>query len=431
VTGQSVIQDLKVRYSANSLPHGWGRAKLGELCDTTSGGTPPRKIEAYFKGNIPWVKSGELPDGPVIDIEEFITNEAIDNSSAKIFPAGTLLIALYGATVGKLGILTRSAATNQAVCAIFPRTALNPKYLFWYLQLARPELVRKAIGGAQPNISQAILRGLEVRVAPLNEQLKIVAEIEKQFSSLDEAVASLKRTKANLKRYKAAVLKAAVEGTLVPIMNRQTTKIGEVADLVTKGSSPNWQGFNYTERGVVFVRSQNVGWGNLDLSDVAHLPLSFNEKERKSVLRTGDVLLNIVGASIGRAAVATAEIEGGNVNQAVAVIRLNQERMLPKFLMLNLLSPVTQAAIHAEKVDVARANVSLSDIKEFSVLFPSLAEQGSIVGEVERCLSVIDELEAIVDTNLTRADSLHQSILQKAFEGKLSKQSKHTMPREN
>jgi type I restriction enzyme S subunit len=141
---------LKVRYSANGLPNGWSKATLGDLCDTTSGGTPSRNIQAYFKGNIPWVKSGELPDGPVIDIEEFITHEAIDNSSAKIFPAGTLLIALYGATVGKLGILTRSAATNQAVCAIFPRTDLNPKYLFWYLQLARPELLRKAIGGAQP-----------------------------------------------------------------------------------------------------------------------------------------------------------------------------------------------------------------------------------------------------------------------------------------
>src|SRR5207302_1207993 len=97
---------------------------------------------------------------------------------------------------------------------------------------------------------------------------------------------------------------------------------------------------------------------------------------------------------IGRAAVATREIEGGNVNQAVAVIRLNQERMLPKYLMLNLLSPGTQAAIHAEKVDVARANVSLSDIKEFSILFPAIAEQRQIVAEVERHLSVIEELEA-------------------------------------
>jgi restriction endonuclease S subunit len=288
------------------------------------------------------------------------------------------------------------------------------KYLLDHLQLGRMDR-----STAVPGLSRDDYNAMEIFIPEVEEQRLIVSEIERQFSRLDEAVVSLKRVKANLKRYKAAVLKAAVEGTLVPIRNRQTTKIGEVADLVTKGSSPNWQGFNYAEKGVVFVRSQNVGWGNLDLSDVAHLPPAFNEKERKSVLKTGDVLLNIVGASIGRAALATPDIEGGNVNQAVAVIRLNQERMLPKYLMLNLLSPGTQAAIHAEKVDVARANVSLSDIKEFSVLFPSLAEQGAIIAEVERRLSVIDELEAAVDANLTRADRLRQSVLGNAFSGKL------------
>lgn len=108
------------------------------------------------------------------------------------------------------------------------------------------------------------------------------------------------------------------------------------------------------------------------------------------------------------------------MNQAVAVIRLNKERMLPKYLMLNLLSPGTQAAIHTEKVDVARANVSLSDIKDFSVLFPSLTEQGIMVAEVERRLSVIEELKAAVEANFIRADRLRQSILSQAFSGKLS-----------
>ncbi len=101
-------------------------------------------------------------------------------------------------------------------------------------------------------------------------------------------------------------------------------KIGEVAGLVTKGSSPNWQGFPYIDTGVVFVRSQNVGWGNLDLTDVAHLPLTFNEKERKSVLRTGDVLLEHCGCVYSAEPPSrTSDIQGGNVNQAVAVIRLD------------------------------------------------------------------------------------------------------------
>jgi type I restriction enzyme S subunit len=201
--------------SLASLPVGWEWSRLGDICRTTSGGTPSRKYARYFSGNIPWVKSGELPDGVVTEVEERITEEAVTNSSAKLFPAGTLLIALYGATVGKLGILKRDATTNQAVCAIFPPEHLDMKYLFWYLRFVRPDLVAQAIGGAQPNISQGILRTLPIPVAPLDQQKQIVAEIEKQFSRLDEAVANLKRVKANLKRYKAAVLKAAVEGRLV------------------------------------------------------------------------------------------------------------------------------------------------------------------------------------------------------------------------
>ena len=124
-------------------------------------------------------------------------------------------MALYGATVGKLGILTRPAATNQAVCAIFPPPDLDTRFLFWFLRFKRSELIAQAVGGAQPNISQGIVRDLKIPLLPLDQQKRIVAEIEKQFSRLDEAVANLKRVKANLKRYKAAVLKAAVEGRLV------------------------------------------------------------------------------------------------------------------------------------------------------------------------------------------------------------------------
>ncbi len=94
------------------------------------------------------MKSGELPDGLVSQVEERITAEAIANCSAKVFPAGTLLIALYGATVGKLGVLREDAATNQAVCAVFPPPSLDTKYLFWYLRFVRPDLIAKAVGGA-------------------------------------------------------------------------------------------------------------------------------------------------------------------------------------------------------------------------------------------------------------------------------------------
>jgi type I restriction enzyme S subunit len=148
------------------IPKCWALANLGDICETTSGGTPSRKVSKYYGGNIPWVKSGELKHNIIIDTEEKITEEAIDNSSAKIFPKGTLLIALYGATIGKLAFLGVDAATNQAVCGIYGNEYINLKFLFNYLHFKRQNLVQESIGGAQPNISQTILKNLGVPLPP-------------------------------------------------------------------------------------------------------------------------------------------------------------------------------------------------------------------------------------------------------------------------
>ena len=276
--------------------------------------------------------------------------------------------------------------------------------------------------GDRPRVDFEELSAFEIFLPSYLEQQRIVAEIEKQFSRLDEAIANLKRVKANLKRYKAAVLKAAVEGTLIyeQTDDWEETIIGDVTELVTKGSSPNWQGFDYIEKGIVFVRSQNVGWGSLDLTETAHLSPLFNQKEKKSVLKTDDVLLNIVGASIGRAALASQEVEGGNVNQAVAVIRPLRTYLLPKFLMYYLLSDKAQKLIHSQKVDVARANYNLDQIKKMSLRLPSMEIQQNIVAEVESRLSVIEAMESVSAINLSRAEHLCQAILKKAFVGNLA-----------
>ena len=205
-------------------------------------------------------------------------------------------------------------------------------------------------------------------------------------------------------------------------------KLEQVTYLITKGSSPRWQGFNYVDKGIFFLRSQNVGWGGLNLSNIAYLPEAFNEKEKKSVLQRGDVLLNLVGASIGRTAIASDELEGANMNQAVALIRLVRNGLDNKFLMTYLISPDAQSIIHEKKVDVARANLSLTDVSEFAVPLPPLSEQQAIVSEVDSRLSVADEVEKTITAELKRAEQLRQSILKKAFSGKLVPQDPNDEP---
>ena len=161
--------------------------KLGNLAETTSGGTPKRGIAHFYGGDIPWVKSGELPDGPVSKTEESITKAGLSESSAKVLPAGTLLIAMYGATVGKLGILDMAATTNQAVCAILPSPELDRDYLFFWLLRIREDLVKASFGGAQPNISQAVVRELNVPLRPLENQRYIATHLKAQLAAVGEA----------------------------------------------------------------------------------------------------------------------------------------------------------------------------------------------------------------------------------------------------
>lgn len=163
----------------SSLPNGWLQVKISDICITSSGGTPSRVKKEYYEGNIPWVKSGELEDNFISKTQEFLSDIGLKHSSAKIFPIGTVLLAMYGATVGKTAILEIEACTNQAICGLFhDDKILNNEYLFFYLQSKRDMLIQKSFGGAQPNISQGLINKIEIPLPPINEQKRIVKKIK-------------------------------------------------------------------------------------------------------------------------------------------------------------------------------------------------------------------------------------------------------------
>lgn len=193
----------------SDLGNSWESRPLGELATTTSGGTPSRKRKDYYGGSIPWVKSGELNDDYIFETEEHITEIGLKNSSAKIFPSGTVLIALYGATVGKTSILRIDASTNQAVCGITPGPELDAVYLRYHLIFLRRELLSHRYGGAQPNISQQIVRNHKITYPPLPEQKKI-AHILSTVQRAIEAQERIIQTTTELK--KALMHKLFTEG---------------------------------------------------------------------------------------------------------------------------------------------------------------------------------------------------------------------------
>jgi restriction endonuclease S subunit len=193
------------------LPQGWARCTLGDIGRWTSGGTPSRRNPAYFGGGIPWVKTGELNDSVVRSSEETISDEGIRNSAAKVFPSGTLLVAMYGATIGMTGILSIDASTNQACAALLPTSGNieSMRYFQLFLQSQRRELREAGQGGAQPNISQGILKDWILLLPPIAEQYRIVAEVDRRFSVLDQVQATVTASLARCGLLRQAILRKA------------------------------------------------------------------------------------------------------------------------------------------------------------------------------------------------------------------------------
>lgn len=243
----------------NQLTNEFPLVPISELAETTSGGTPSRSNSNYYNGNIPWMKSGELNDGLISEIEESITEQGLTNSSAKVYPKGTLVIALYGATAGKVGILNLEAASNQAVCAVFPNEKADRDFLFWFLRQHRFHFIEISKGGAQPNISQTVVNKTEVPLPPLGFQRSIASFLKKteqegklnfelipeQYVPSVQQLFSIKNTyetllselthqQTLLARLRQSILQEAVQGQLTAAWRQANPDVEPASELLRR-----------------------------------------------------------------------------------------------------------------------------------------------------------------------------------------------------
>jgi type I restriction enzyme, S subunit len=193
------------------------------------------------------------------------------------------------------------------------------------------------------------------------------------------------------------------------------TRSGEnLTTLIGKGASPRWQGFSYTESGMLFVTSENVRDGYLDIREPKFFPLAFHEKLKRTKLYKGDVLINLVGASIGRSCQIRDELGEANVNQAVAVFRV-KDQYCSSFLAYCFQSPMTVDRILEMQVDAARPNISLSDLRRFLIpLPPTRAEQESIAEALSDADALIESFEQLI----VKKRDLKQGAMQELLAGK-------------
>jgi len=185
----------------------------------------------------------------------------------------------------------------------------------------------------------------------------------------------------------------------------------ELSTRITKGESPNWQGFSYENNGVSFITSENVLWGKLDISNPKYISEKFHTKLKRSQLTENDLLINLVGASIGRATLVTSDALPANINQAVATISMDTAKLNPYFVLYQILNPYKQNQLLGNIVESARANISLTNISELNLIVPPLALQE----EFARVVARVEALRARMDESARQGEALFQSLLAESF----------------
>ncbi|RJX14356.1 restriction endonuclease subunit S [Bacteroides sp. OF03-11BH] len=401
------------------MPNSWVWATLGDIGTWQAGGTPSRSNKTYYGGSIPWLKTGDLNDGLITDIPESITEEAVANSSAKINPVGSVLIAMYGATIGKLGILTFPATTNQACCACIEYYAVIQSYLFYFLLSQRTTFISKGGGGAQPNISKEIIVNTTIPLPPLAEQQRIVTEIQRCFALINQIEQGKVDLQTTIKQLKNRTLDLAIHGKLVSqdpndepaskLLKRINPKAKITSDnehyenlpfdvpqnwaWTTLGNIGKWQSGSTPNRLNKNYYGGNIPWlktGDLNDKYVTYIPEYITEKalDETSVKLNpkGSVLIAMYGATIGKVGILTFP---ATTNQACCACDVFDEieRM---YLFYFLLS-------HREKFlrqggGGAQPNISKEKIVNTHIPIPPLAEQKRILQKIEALFVAIDKI---------------------------------------
>ena len=417
------------------IPESWKWVKVGEIGSWGAGATPPRTNPVYYGGTIPWLKTGDLNDGFINEIPEFITDLALEKTSVRLNPVGSVLMAMYGATIGKLGILEIPATTNQACCACIPYNGIHNRYLFYYLMSMRRTYISMAEGGAQPNISKEKIVNSLFPLPPLIEQKRIVAKIEELLPLVDRYAASYEKLEQFNAKFpedmKKSILQYAIQGKLVEqrpeegtgeqlyqqiqaekqrlIQEKKIKKEKPLAE-ITEDDIPfdipeSWkwcyigelflhntgkaQNSTGSQNGTIrkFITTSNLYWDEFDFTKVKEMPFTDKELERCTVQK-GDLLV-CEGGDCGRSAVWKYDEEVCIQNH---VHRLRPYQPVDIYYFYYLFYFYKNTGKLRGR-GVAIQGLSNDAIHRVIVPLPPLAEQKRIVAKIEELLPLCERLK--------------------------------------
>lgn len=385
---------------------------LGSFCLTGSGTTPSRaNAQEYYGGPFPWVKSGELREGAINATEETVTEAALRETSLKLIPAGALLVAMYGATVGRVGVLGVPATTNQAVCHVVPDpTRADNRYMFHALRSLAPYFISRGAGGAQPNISQGIVQAAPIFLPTLEEQRRIAA-------ILDQTDILRRKRREALSAFES-VRQSLFRSDFIDVDsdNWPLVEIRQLSDDMRTGPfGSQLLHSEFVEAGVAVLGIDNAVQNEFAWGERRYVTEQKYRSLTRYTVRPDDIIITIMG-TCGRCAIVPDDVPLAINTKHLCCITLDQHRALPTFVHAAfLMHPGIRKQLGVQAKGAVMPGLNMGIIKSLKLRLPPL----EIQREFHAKIGALKALEAGQRDHLAALDALFASLQHRAFRGEL------------
>lgn len=402
------------------MKSGWQTKKIGEVCSLMTGGTPSKTKPEYFGGEIRWLVSGDINQREIFDCEGRITQAGMENSNTKVLPVNSVMIALngQGKTRGTVALLRTRATCNQSLVSIYPNEPekLLPEFLYANLHGRYQELRQMTGDGGNDRrgLNMGLIKSIEIPIAPLPEQQRIVGLLDAAFAGIATAKANAEKNLQNARALFASHLQSVFSQSGKGWVDK---KLGDICERVSVGHvGPTSQYYCDPSDGIPFLRSQNVRSGKLDWDGVQYITKEFHIRLRKSQIRLGDLLFVRVGANRGDCCAVLEDVAELNcANIVFARPTHGNAAYLERYCQ----SPPGRSQLLGMTTGAAQGVINTSAVAELVVPLPKQTEQESIVSKLDDLHAETQRLEFIYQRKVAALAELKKTLLHQAFTGEL------------
>lgn len=377
------------------MKHNWEYQELGKILKTTSGGTPLKGVSDYYDyGTIPWLRSGEVCKKDIYECDIYITEKAVEESNAKFIPVNSVVIAMYGATAGQVGIIRKEMTTNQAICSIFPSSYYLQDFLYYYLYSQKDNLIKKAYGAAQSNISQTIIKELNIPIPPKEVQKQIVAELDK----INEIISDCKEAIHNLDSLAQSLFYNYFGDPITNPKGWEVRKLSSFAKTVSGGTPSKSHPEYYDNPTIPWLRSGEIRKIFIYEAEISISELGIKYSSAK-IIPKESVVVAMYGATAGQVGIIKKEM---TTNQAICAILPNSTvNSIYLYFHLCLLKNEILKLAHG----AAQSNISQEIIKYLPIPLPPLSLQNKFATRIEQIEQQKKGLEETIANMQTLLDS--------------------------